>query len=460
MLELAEAGKPLSVALPSAPFVYQAAGLDSQGDALALTAPAGSQPVRTLAPADDPGALIYSTFLGGSSGDYGYAIAVDAEGRAYVTGQINSSNFPTTPGAFDPTHNGGNDAFVAKLNSTGSALDYATFLGGSNDDHGYAIAVDAEGRAYVAGITYSSDFPTTPGAFDPSYNGDDAFVAKLNAAGSALDYATFLGGSNGDHGYAIAVDAEGRAYVAGITYSGDFPTTPGAFDPSYNGDDAFVAKLNAAGSALDYATFLGGSNDDLGLAIAVDAEGRAYVAGWTGSSDFPTTPGAFDPSYNGGFFDAFVAKLNAAGSALDYATFLGGSNGDHGLAIAVDAEGRAYVAGWTVSSNFPTTPGAFDPSYNGGYADAFVAKLNAAGSALDYATFLGGSNGDHGHAIAVDAEGRAYVAGGTRSSDFPTTPGAFDTSYNGGDSDAYVAMLSTEPQLPPKCWVPIVLRQR
>ncbi len=446
VMALEAGGQPLSIALPSAPFAYQVTGLGSQGDTLALVVRADWRPAGAPAPADDPGDLIYSTFLGGSSRDEGYAIAVDGEGRAYVTGYTRSSDFPTTPGAFDPTYNGDNDAFVAKLNAAGSALEYATFLGGSSNDYGYAIAVDGEGRAYVTGYTLSSDFPTTPGAFDPTYSGNrDAFVAKLNAAGSALEYATFLGGNGSAIGSAIAVDAEGHAHVTGSTGSSDFPTTPGAFDPTYNGGywgDGFVAKLNAAGSAMDYATFLGGSSDDAGHAIAVDTEGCVYVTGYTRSSDFPTTPGAFDPTYNGGYWgDAFVAKLNAAGSALEYATFLGGSSRDQGYGIAVDGAGRAYVMGYTESSDFPTTPSAFDPTHNGN-GDAFVAKLNAAGSALEYATFLGGSYDDLGSAIVVDGEGRAYVTGHTRSSDFPTTPGAFDPTYNGDAGDAFVAKLN------------------
>ncbi len=375
----------------------------------------------------------------------GYGIAVDAAGSAYVTGCTYSSGFPTTPDAFDASYNGGYDAFLVKLNPTGSALAYATFLGGADNDWGYSIAVDAAGSAYVTGEADSSDFPTTPGAFDTSYNGDDdGFVVKLNPTGSALAYGTFLGGSDIDRGYGIAVDAAGSACVIGGTASSDFPTTPGAFDTSYNSGpydhDAFVVKLNPTGSALAYATFLGGSSFDLGWDIAVDAAGSAYVTGGTDSSDFPTTPGAFDTSYNNG--DAFVVKLNPTGSALAYATFLGGSGEEWGHGgIAVDAAGSAYVTGITQSTDFPTTPGAIDASYNGGGGDAFVAKLNPTGSALTYATFLGGSGEDWGSSIAVDAAGSTYVIGVTRSSDFPTTPGAFDTSYNDGYYDAFVVKL-------------------
>ncbi len=401
---------------------------------------------------DNPDDLLYATFLGGSADDWGRGIAVDAGGSAYVTGYTRSSGFPTTPGAFDATYNGSYDAFVAKLNPAGSALLYATFLGGSMNSGGFAIAVDGSGAAYVTGCTYSSDFPTTPGAFDTTHNGSyDAFVAKLNPAGSTLAYATFLGGGGNDYGEAIAVDGSGAAYVTGWSESSGFPTTPGAFDRTWNdGYDAFVTKLKPAGSALAYATFLGGGDWDDGWAIAVDGGGAAYVTGYTNSPDFPATPGAFDTTHNG-YWDAFVAKLNPAGSALAYAAFLGGSGWDYGWAIAVDGSGAAYVTGVTWSSDFPATPGALDTScgtdgdcnYDGSatYGDGFVAKLNPTGSALAYATFLGGSRDDRGDGIAVDADGNTYVTGYTESPDFPATPGAFDATHN-GSYDAFVAKLA------------------
>jgi Mg-chelatase subunit ChlD len=407
------------------------------------------------APTDNPADLLYSTFLGGSnSSDEGRAIAVDSAGSAYVIGTTYSIDFPTTPGAFDTSYNGGSpfgDAFVAKLNPAGSALVYATFLGGSARDEGKAIAVDGAGSAYVTGATKSTNFPTTPDAFDTSYNGgtdlNNAFVVKLNPAGSGLVYATFLGSSSGDDGRAIGVDSAGSAYVIGTTFSSDFPTTPGAFDISFNGvSDAFVVKLNPAGSGLAYATLLGGSGQESGgNTIAVDGAGSAYVTGTTSSSDFPTTPGAFDIGYNNGYDDVFVVKLNEAGSGLVYSTYLGGSSYDYGNAIAVDGAGSVYVTGTTYSSGFPTTPGAFDTSFNS-IIDAFVAKLNPAGSGLTYATFLGGNSIDYGNVIAVDGTGNAYVTGKTNSSDFPTTPDAFDPSYNGGaweNGDAFVIKLNS-----------------
>ncbi len=453
-LHLVSAAGDLALPLPGASFSLTIVGEAETGQTSTWTAAPGSAPdvdaalpaPSALTPTDNPTDLLYSTFLGGTGfyGDSGSGIAVDGTGSPYVTGSTGSSNFPTTPGAFDPSFSGGyGDAFVVKLNPASSGLAYATFLGGSDLDSGSAIAVDGAGSAYVTGYTHSIGFPTTPGAFDPSFNYgyNDAFVVKLNPTGSGLEYGTFLGGSgsNGDTGAAIAVDQAGSAYVAGMTTSSDFPVTPDAFDTSYSNTEAFVAKLNPAGSGLAYATFLGGSDVDIGSAIAVDQVGSAYVTGWILSTDFPVTPGAFDTSHNGSA-DVFVAKLNPAGSDLAYATFLGGSSDDEGRAIAVDGSGSAYVTGGTTSSNFPTTSAAFDPSYNGGDGDGFVTRLDPAGGALEYGTFLGGSSDDNGLAIAVDGSPSVYVTGGTYSSNFPATSNAFDPSYNAG-YDAFIARL-------------------
>ncbi len=393
---------------------------------------AGYDPARELI--IDPG-LDYSTFLGGTSHEIGYGIAVDSAGNAYVTGLTQSPNFPTTAGAFDRTGATQNflDAFVTKLNPSGTALVYSTFLGGGNFEWGRAIAIDGAGNAYIAGQTKSSDFPTTGGAFDRTFNVDtcprcgvdqyDAFVTKLNAAGSALVYSTFLGGFDIDDALAIAVDGSGNAYIGGETGSSNFPVTSGAFDTTKNGEyDAFVTKLNAAGSALVYSTYLGGLLVDMAVTIAVDGSGNAHVAGSTRSPDFPTTAGAFDTT-PGGEFDAFVTKLNAAGSALLYSTLLGGSGFDGASSVALDAAGNAYVAGGTGSPEFPTTPGAFDTTSGGG----FITKLNPAGSALVYSTFLHGASPG---GVLVDGTGNAWFGGGG-TPDFPTTPDAFDRTHNG-----------------------------
>jgi len=416
-------------------------------------------------------AVVYSTFLGGSGSNEGKGIAVDADGNAYVTGRTGSTNFPTTPGAFQPASGGGNggDAFVTKLNPTGSALVYSTYLGGNSGEASQGIAVDAAGNAYMTGYTTSNNFPTTQGAFQTTYVGGldfsgsntlaDAFVTKLNPNGSALVYSTYLNGNSSEAGQGIAVDANGSAYVTGYTTSANFPVTPEAFSPTFHGvdgslSDGFVTKLNPAGSGLVYSTYLGGSNYDVGNGIVVDAGGNAFVTGITRSTDFPTTAGAFQPTTDGSG-DAFAAKLNPAGSALVYSTYLGGTGYEYGSSIAVDAFGNAYVTGSTNSLNFPTTPGALQPAFAGGSSgfnspgpsDGYVTKLNSTGTALDYSTYLGGSGNDYGAGIVVDAAGSAYVTGETSSSNFPTTSGAFQQALGGGTRldnppDAFVAKFS------------------
>jgi hypothetical protein len=335
---------------------------------------------------------------------------------------------------------------VTKLNADGTTLLYSTFLGGSDSDIGQAIATDVSGASLVTGYTLSTDFPTIPGAYGTSFNGGltDAFVAKLSSDGASLLYSTFLGRSGGDGGNGIAVEADGAALITGTTGSSDFPTTPGAYDTTFNGDeDAFVAKLSADGSSLLYATFLGGSLTDFATGITVDATGMVFVTGITGSSDFPTTSAAYDGIHNGDDTDSFVAKLSADGSTLQYSTFLGGDRDDGARSIAVDASGAAFITGSTSSSNFPTTPGAFDTTFGGGPFDAFMAKLNADGSSLLYSTFLGGAGPlDGGSGIVLDASGAALVTGDTTSLDFPTTPGAYDTTLDGG-ADVFVVKIVT-----------------
>lgn len=393
--------------------------------------------------AESTSELLYSTFLGGSHHDESRDIAVDKNGNAYIAGLTFSSNFPATTGSYDPGYNGSWDAFIAKLNPSGSNLIYATFLGGSGDDGGSSIAVDAEGNAYVTGGTNSSNFPTISGSYDTIYNGGsaDAFVVKLNPSGNSLLYSTFLGGSGHEEGKSIAVDSAGNAYITGGTNSSNFPNTSGAYDTTYNGGlDAFITKLNPAGSLLSYSSFLGGSREEWGMDIAVDTEGNAYVTGLTTSSDFPATPEAYDITHNGGW-DVFVVKLDPSGGAVRYSTFVGAPNDDGGSSITVDAHGNVYITGGTNSPNFPTTPRAYDRTFNGGQADAFAVKLNPSGESLVYSTFLGGSSYDEGRGIAVDTGGNAYITGVTNSSNFPTISGFFDPTYNGG-LDAFVVRLT------------------
>lgn len=359
------------------------------------------------------GSFAYAVLFGGSGLDQASKIAVDPLGSAYVAGYTSSSDFPTTPGAYDRSYNGGGiDAFVAKLSPDGSELAYSTFLGGNADDYGASIAVDDDGHAFFTGYTESPNFPATPGAFDTSHNGiNDVVVAKLNPDGSDLVYSSFAGGNGIDIGYDIAVDMSGRACVTGQTMSLNFPTTQDAFRPDYNGGsaDAFVLALDQGGQALVYGTYLGGNQFDDAKGIAVNAAGEALVAGRTESFNFPTTQGAFDRSYNGGR-DSFVTKLAADGAALVHSTFVGGGGEEESGAIALGPYGTAFVAGWTFSSDFPITGGAFDPTHNGDY-DAFLIVLGPAGGRLLYASFLGTPLTDYGRGIGTDPAGHAYLAG-------------------------------------------------
>jgi uncharacterized repeat protein (TIGR01451 family) len=457
------------------------------------------------------GTLVYSTYLGGTADDLGNAIAVDPDGNAYVAGETSSLDFPTTTGAFQTQGNCGiacttdppgmlhPDAFVAKLSADGTRLVYATYLGGGHADRARGIAVDPSGRAHVVGETRSSDFPTTDGAAQSALGGGtcfsdpcaDAFVASLEADGSALSYSTYLGGGGEDVARAIATDEDGDAYVAGSTASSDFPThgtcearevVPGhveivCFRPlqaalNSTGDpigdvDAFVSKLAADGRIV-WSTYLGGTHRDVANGIATrtvtstkngvtSSFTEVYVAGETLSADFPVKD-AFQNVHAGGNTDAFVAKLSSVGSSLVYSTFLGGSasslsgSGDTATAIAVDALGSAYVAGYTVSPRFasdasfpvirpaqPTCGGCADALDD----DAFVAKLDPAGS-LSYATYLGGTRDDRASGIAVDVSGTAYVTGKTLPTfgapDFPTVSAA-QPARGGGVSDAFAAKL-------------------
>ena len=416
---------------------------------------------------------VYSTYFGGNLA-ITTAIAVDTQGYAYIAGYTWPNGIPTTTGAFQTVGAGiYPNAFIAKLDPTGSSLVYSTYVGGTANTEAFALAVDSTGNAYVAGQTNSTDFPTTSNGADRTCGTDglcnpsggygtlDAFFLELDPTGSNLLYSTYLGGSDVDIARGVALDASGNAYVAGFTFSSDFPTTPGAFQTS-GSLAAFVVKVApslSGSSSVIYSTLLNGSGDDRGTGIAVDPAGNAYVVGITNSSNFPATPGAFQPTPGGGY-DAFVAKLNPAGSGLVYCTYLGGSS-DEGFeygtdaigAIALDASGNAYVTGYTRSGNFPTAS-PLQPGLGGGGSscpasdfipagpcpDAYVAKLNSAGSALIFSTYLGGSADDKGIGVAVDGSGNVYAVGTTQSSDFPVM-NAFQSS-NAGATDAFVVKLS------------------
>jgi hypothetical protein len=396
--------------------------------------------------------LTYSSYLGGSGAEQGYDIALDAGGNVYVTGTTSSNDFPLA-NALQSAPKGYSDVFVTKLSPDGRRLLYSTYVGGSKEDVGFGIAIDATGNAYVTGESWSTDFPVVNPfqRYDPGVQ-QDVIVFKLNTSGSALLYSTYLGGINSQTGWDIAVDSTGSAYVTGHTLSGAYNTfccgfvegtfpVVNAYQPkAASAREGFVSKFSADGSKLVYSTYLGGSNDEWGQGIAVDSAGAAYVVGFTASSDFPTRS-ALQPG-NAGFDDVYVVKLNPQGAAV-YSTYLGGADNDQGAGIAVDAAGNVYLTGDTTSTDFPVA-GAIQAASKG-YSDAFVTKLSATGSALAYSTYFGGGVNDYGREVAVDSAGNAYVAGWTSSTDLPVAnANAIQPCPGGDDQDAFVAKVNAQ----------------
>jgi hypothetical protein len=353
--------------------------------------------------------------LGSSNDDYGCGMVVDAAGAAYITGYTDRpdlTDFPTTSGAYSVSHQGATDAFVAKLNATGTGLIYSTFLGGGDEDQGLGIAADDTGNTYITGYTCSADFPTTSGAYDTTYNGlRDAFAVKLNPTGTNLIYATYVGGSSDDEqGQCVAVDSAGAAYISGYTWSDDYPTTSGAYDTSHNGNvDVFVTKISSDGKALTYSTLLGGNGWDEATRIVVDGDGCAFVAGTTLSVGFPTTADALDTSFGGGS-DAFVAQINATGTGLKYSTFLGGTGNDNGRSVALGPGQSMFVTGYTTSAAFPTTSGAFQTSRRGGQ-DAFVLKMLLSSTKLTVDSLAAGAGARVTLRARLTDAGGAGIAG-------------------------------------------------
>ena len=446
--------------------------------------------------------LEYSTYIGGSNTDRGFAPAIDRQGRAYVTGTTRSLDFPTEDPQ-QPSSGGNFDAFIAKFSPDGSALEYSTYFGGSRIEEGFGIAVDNYGNAYVSGRTTSTNMPVV-NALQPTFGGGsaDVFIMKIDSTGSQLLFSTYFGGTGDDRGFDARLDANRELYISGTTDSSNFPTVDALQPTSGGGQDAFLTKMNSTGSAILYSTYLGGSGTEQFGSLAVDHAGRAAVVGKTTSTDFPIA-NAVQPFYGGGTGDVFVSRYDISGLSFIYSTYLGGTGDDQGFAAAVTPSGDTVAAGNTFSTNYPTMNPiqstlvgardmiitkldqkgqivfstylggsgnenvfgvASDPSGNvyfsgftgsvdfplsdplqstpGGNIDAALGKIRANGDSLIFSTYFGGSGEDRSDYVVVDPAGNAYFSGWTASTNFPVTPGAFQTSFAGPQFDAFLVKLA------------------
>ena len=393
--------------------------------------------------------FFYCTYLGGQDGDQGTAVCSDSAGGIFVGGLTESDDFPVTEGAFDDTlnidgRNGGrDDAFVARLNEEGNRLIFSTYLGAWGWEACHDLILNGGRGVLVTGYSNAGTFPTTENAFDRTPNDNsDPFFAMLSEDGSELIWSTLFGGVSINHVYGACLNGERSIIVGGMTYrSEDFPITEGAFDETFNdGQDCWFARLDRDGRDLTYSSFLGGAGIDNIEDVISDDEGGAFLTGHSGSEEFPVTDGAFDPELNGGN-DAFVTRISEDGDNLIFSTFIGGASGDAAFAICSDGEGGTVIAGTTSSDNFPVTGGAHDTEFNG-ETDVFVTRLSHDGNALLYGTYLGGRGTDYGSSICRDGTVLVAITGSTNSEDFPTTNGAFDRQYNGGERDAFIARLN------------------
>ena len=392
--------------------------------------------------------LISSTFFGGSNGDSPTAAVLDNDGNIYITGSTDSTNLPTTSGAFQTAYGSGScDIFISKFNNDLTSLLCSTYVGGSSGESSNGITLDADGNIYIVGYTYSGNYPVTAGAYDTNYSGyGEAVISKFNNNLTSLLSSTFLSGTHGTNCADIALDSSGNIYVTGYTDSNDFPTTSGAYDTTVNdGDyniyDSYVSKFNNNLSSLLASTYIGGNKDERSYKICLDDLNNVYITGKTSSTNFPTTTSAYDNSYNGDSYDVFLSKFNSDLTSLLSSTYLGGNSAEEPSGLILDYSGNVYVTGYTTSSDFPTINYPYDSTYNGG-EDVFVSKLNSNFNSLLSSTYLGGSSDDGSVGIALDSYGHILLVGYSGSTNFPTTTGAYDTTYNGGTIDIFVSMLS------------------
>ncbi len=424
------AGETDSPDYPGTPGAYQESAGQSIDIFVSRFAAEGSQ-------------LVWSTYIGTSSLDYLNAVTLDENDNPIIGGRSMSSNFPTTTGAFQESANGGQDAVVAKLSSDGSTLMYATYIGGSEVDSIFDITTDSNGNVVCAGYTASSDYPTSPGCYQNYFAGPpyDFTVTTLTSDLSTMVASTYIGGTDRDACRGLAIDAAGDLFLAGFSFSTDFPVTAGVFQGTKSTiDDGALVKMSPDLTTLIWATYIGGNASERSLAIDLDSAGDPVICGFTYSSDFPTSTGAFQETH-GGSMDIFTAKFNSADGTGQWATYLGGNSSDEALSVMVDASDNPVLGGFSGSSNFPVTDGGYDQSYNGD-KDVIVSRLTADGSALLWSSFLGGSDDDVAYEVILDDGDNPVVSGETASIDFPLSTWAYDTSHNGAD-DAFLIRFDT-----------------
>ncbi len=381
----------------------------------------------------------FSTFVGGSGQDNTHDLATDPSGNIYVMGYTSATGFPITTGAYDTTYNGKDDTFIYKMDRNGTSLLYSTYIGGSGGDYGNSITLDDNGNLYLVGDSWSTNFPTTSGAYDTTHNGlHDAIVTKFNSTGSGLIFSTYIGGSVNDMGFGINLDDANNIYISGAGGPG-YPTTTGAYDTSHNGNwDAIITKLSSNGTTLDYSSFIGGSDADGCNGIALDSGNTIVTDCFSKSNDFPTTSGAYDSTFNG-MQDIVIVKMNLTNGSLVYSSYVGGSAYDIAVGIVFDQSGDVLFYGYSNSTNYPATSTSYDYTSNGN-RDVIITRIDLVTSTLLNSTYIGGSADDSAYDLLVDEDGTLYLAGKTRSSNFPVTNGAYDTSHNGQD-DIFLSRL-------------------
>lgn len=387
----------------------------------------------------DPVVRTFSSYLGSTSTDYAQSTTIDLSGFVYITGYTLSSAFPVTAGAYQTIISTTPDAFVTKMNATGSALVFSTFLGGNGDDRAVAIKVDANSTIYLAGYTTSTNYPVTTGAFRTTNSGgNDVFATRLSAAGNSLLQSTYIGGSSTELAYGMTIDNSGSMYITGYTASTNYPVSVGAFRTTNSGgNDVFLTKLNPGGQTLAYSTYIGGSSTDIAYGVEIDQFGAAYVTGYTASTNYPVTAGAYHTVYTA--TDPFLTKFNSTGTALIYSTLMPGNSTDIAWGIAVDNQQQATIVGYTFSTlNFPLV-NAFRTTYLSG--EAFMTKFNSSGNGLIFSTYFGGNSSDYFYDVVVDIEGLLYAAGYVSSTDITVT---FDAAqpFSGGGTEGILVQVS------------------